>query len=122
MKKPGKTPPRRTAGKGGKPRAPTVFPSAEEDAGAAQKAPATPQTRSRSHRLAYADVDFLMRDELRGLRLQLEFEKPDLVQRDYGVEATVVMFGSTRVPEPAAAEDRLRRAESAAATAPSDVQ
>ena len=44
-------------------RAPTVFPSAREDAGTEQQKPSTPQTRSATHRLAYADVDFLMRDE-----------------------------------------------------------
>ena len=101
-------------------RAPTVFPSAREDAGTEQQKPSTPQTRSATHRLAYADVDFLMRDELRGTRLQLEFEKADLVQADHGIENTVVIFGSTRVPEPAVAQERLQQAEAAAAAAPKD--
>lgn len=96
------------------------FPSARDDAGAAELPPATPQTRSTSHRLAYADVDFLMRDELRGMRLQLEFEKADLVQADHGIESTVVIFGSTRVPELSVAEERLSRAEAAAAEKPKD--
>ncbi len=118
MKKPNKPPAAR--GRGGKALPRTPFPSAGEDAGAAERLPATPQTRSGSHRLAYADGDFLLRDELRSLRLQLEFEKADLIQRDHGVESTVVVFGSTRVPEPRAAAAALEQAEKAAAAAPAD--
>ena len=99
---------------------PGTFPSAKDDAGAAEQDPPTEQTRSTSHRLAYADVDFLMRDELRGMRLQLEFEKADLVQADHGITSTVVIFGSTRVPERAVARDRLERAQVAAAENPGD--
>ncbi len=101
-------------------RAPTGFPGAREDAGTAeQRAPAVEPHRS-SHRLAYADVDFLMRDELRGVRLQLEFEKPDLVQEKHGITDTVVIFGSTRVPEESVARERLACAEQAAAADPKD--
>ncbi|MEA1052963.1 TIGR00730 family Rossman fold protein [Lamprobacter modestohalophilus] len=80
----------------------------------------TPQSQSPSYRLAYADSEFLLRDELRGVRLQLELMKPELVQRDLGVCSTVVIFGSTRIPEPAAAQAALVEAERAAAQAPED--
>lgn len=80
----------------------------------------TPQSRSPSYRLAYADPDFLLRDELRGVRLQLELMKPELVQRELGVCSTVVIFGSTRIPEPEAAQAALVEAEAAAARAPAD--
>ncbi len=116
------TKPRKPAGgrhDGGEPLDAT-FPSALQESGAADLHPATPQTDSSSHRLAYADVDFLMRDELRGVRLQLEFEKADLVQADHGIASTVVIFGSTRVPEQAQAEARLRDAQAAADAAPQD--
>ena len=82
--------------------------------------PETPQSRSPSYRLAYADSEFLLRDELRGVRLQLELMKPELVQHDLGVCSTVVIFGSTRIPEPAAAQAALAEAERAAAQAPED--
>lgn len=75
-----------------------------------------------SNRLAFADHDFLLRNELRGVRLQLELLKPDLVQQDLGVCSTVVIFGSTRIPEPAAAKAALVEAEQAAAQAPQDEQ
>lgn len=79
-----------------------------------------PQTASPSYRLAYADEAFLTRDELRGVRLQLELLKPELTQRDVGISSTVVIFGSTRIPEPTVAESRLAAAETAAEQAPDD--
>ncbi len=88
-----------------------VFPTAEQDAGAAKQAPDTTQTRSPSYRLAYADKDFLLRAELRPVRLQLELLKPELLQQEHGVESTVVIFGSTRIPEAEEAAGQLRQAE-----------
>ncbi|MFP4061674.1 MAG: TIGR00730 family Rossman fold protein [Halochromatium sp.] len=61
-----------------------------------------------------------MRDELRGVRLQLELMKTELVQHDLGICSTVVIFGSTRIPEPTAAKAALAEAEQAAAQAPED--
>ncbi|MGI4778129.1 MAG: TIGR00730 family Rossman fold protein [Janthinobacterium lividum] len=47
-------------------------------------------------RLAFADPEFLLRRETRGLRMQLELMKPDLQMREHGIENTVVVFGSAR--------------------------
>lgn len=76
------------------------FPSAREDAISAETMPSTPQTRSPSFRLAYADRDFMMRDELRPVRLQLELLKPELLLQAERVDSTIVVFGSARVPDP----------------------
>ena len=97
-----------------------VFPTAEEDAGAATLAPDTPQTRSHSYRLAYSDKDFLLRDELRPVRLQLELLKPELLQQENGVHSTIVIFGSARIPEQARAEKRLKKATRLAKENPED--
>jgi len=97
-----------------------VFPTAEEDAGAAGLAPDTSQTRSHSYRLAYTDRDFLLRDELRPVRLQLELLKPELLQQENGIRSTVVVFGSTRIPDAEAAAKHLRNAEAEAAASPSN--
>ncbi len=97
-----------------------VFPSAEEDVGAAKRGPTTPQTESASYRLAYTDDQFLLRDELRPVRLQLEVLKPELLQQEQGIRSTVVIFGSTRIPDPPSAERRLREAEALAAAKPED--
>lgn len=87
------------------------FPSAADDAEASERCIISPQTRSNTYKLAYADQDFLLRDELRPVRLQLELLKPELIQQEQGVEATVVMFGGARIPEPETAKNRLEQAE-----------
>lgn len=72
-----------------------------QDREAANQTPDTPQTRARAYKLAYDDLDFMCRDELRPVRLQLELLKPELMMQEYGVESTVVLFGGARIPEPA---------------------
>ncbi len=64
-----------------------------------------------AHRLAFADPEFLLRRETRGIRLQLEMLKPDLAQQELGVENTVVVFGSARFRERAVAQERLEQAQ-----------
>lgn len=78
------------------------FPTAEQDRAAWQRVPETAQTRSPAYRLAFDDNEFLLRDELRPVRLQLELLKPEMVLRDRKVESTIVIFGSARIPEPGA--------------------
>jgi uncharacterized protein (TIGR00730 family) len=50
------------------------------------------------------DLDFLNRDEVRGVRLELDFLKPDIYLRNEGVEHTIVVFGGTRIVAPDVAE------------------
>ncbi|MFZ5520987.1 MAG: LOG family protein [Pseudomonadota bacterium] len=57
-----------------------------------------------SYQLAFADTDFLLHEELRPIRMQLELLKPELVQREQGIESTIVIFGSARIPAPEAAQ------------------
>lgn len=63
--------------------------------------------RSPSYREAERDAEFLQRDDLRGLRLQLEYLKPELLLTEQGIEHTIVVVGSTRLLEPAAASRRV---------------
>jgi hypothetical protein len=83
------------------------FPSAHEDRLHSKLGPSTEQTMSAAYKLSYEDPDFLMRPEMRGTRLQLEFLKPDLLMRDRGIAATIVVFGSARIPAPEDAASRL---------------
>lgn len=53
--------------------------------------------RSKAYRKAYLDQEFLSRDELRPVRLQLELLKPEMTLAEYGVKSTVVCFGSARI-------------------------
>ena len=61
-------------------------------------------------RLAFADPEFLLRRETRGIRFQLEMLKPDLAQTEAGIEHTVVVFGSARFPDMATAQASLQTA------------
>jgi hypothetical protein len=76
------------------------FPDAREDLRAWTRVPDTPQTLSPSYRLAFSDPDFLTRDELRPVRLQLELLKPEMALAERGIRSTVVMFGGARIPDP----------------------
>ncbi|MBA84711.1 LOG family protein [Thalassobius sp. S69A] len=76
------------------------FRDAHVDRTTAREVPDTPQTRAPSYKLAFDDFDFMCRDELRPVRLQLELLKPQLMMDEYGVESTVVLFGGARVPAP----------------------
>jgi uncharacterized protein (TIGR00730 family) len=95
----------------------TLFPSAEQDISAAQICPPTPQSLSASYKLAYADQGFLLRDELRPVRLQLELLKPELTLQEYNISSTIVIFGSARIPDPDSARATLEQAEQELATA-----
>ncbi len=58
---------------------------------------------SPEYKQADEDVDFLRRDDTRGIRLQLDYLKAEKLFGDHGIAHSIVVFGSTRVPEPAAA-------------------
>lgn len=77
-----------------------LFRDAHLDIETAKDTPDTPQTRSPAYRLAFADPDFLCRDELRPVRLQLELLKPEMLMEEYGIGSTVVLFGGARIPSP----------------------
>lgn len=64
-----------------------------------------------AYRLAFADPEFLLRRETRGIRFQLELLKPDLDQAEQGIENTVVVFGSARFPAPEDATKSLYEAQ-----------
>jgi len=97
------------------------FPSAKQDATNVIYDYGTPQTHSPSYRLAYDDLDFIMRDELRPIRLQLELLKPELTLKEQNIQSTIVVFGSARIPEPETAQLELSRALQSLADAPDDL-
>jgi uncharacterized protein (TIGR00730 family) len=79
----------------------------------------TPEESS-SYIPADRDTEFLQRDELRPIRIGLELLKPELIQREQGIQSTIVVFGSARLQEPAAAKQALHVAEMEAARTPQD--
>ncbi len=76
------------------------FRDSTQDIEATHRIPDTPQTRAPAYRLAFADPDFMTREELRPVRLQLELLKPQMVLDERGIESTIVMFGGARIPAP----------------------
>lgn len=87
----------------------------------ADSTPANPSySNSLSYRRADSDTVFLQRDDLRAVRLQLEWFKPELIQQDEGIESTIVVFGSARLLEPEAAKAKLLLAEEALQQSPHD--
>lgn len=74
-----------------------IFTTAKEDADKnATELKQSLQMQSSAYRLAYHDFDFMIRDELRPVRLQLELLKPELALAEQGIHSTVVIFGSAR--------------------------
>ena len=79
-----------------------------------------PAAESSSYIPADRDTEFLQREELRSLRIGLELLKPELIQREQGIRSTIVVFGSARLQESAAAQETLRLKEEEAARSPTD--
>lgn len=77
---------------------PHPFRDSSQDIAATKRLPDTPQTRSPAYRLAFADRDFMTREELRPVRLQLELLKPQMILDECGIASTVVLFGGARIP------------------------
>ena len=81
-----------------------IFPTSKVDAQAARHVPSVPQTESAAYRLAFQDPDFLLREDLRPVRFQLELLKPELLMNEARIGSTFVFYGSARIPEPAMAD------------------
>src|SRR5687768_13767557 len=87
-----------------------VFQPAREEAETAALAIETPQTVSPAYRLAFQDMDFLLREDLRPVRFQLELLKPELLLDENRIGSTFVFYGSARIPEPAKADVLIQAA------------
>jgi uncharacterized protein (TIGR00730 family) len=79
------------------------FYKAEQEASFAEARPhTTPQTQDPSYRLAFSDTDFLLREELRPVRFQLELLKAEMLLEEARIGSTLVVYGSARSPAPEA--------------------
>ena len=81
-----------------------IFPEAKVDAKAARHVPSSPQTESAAYKLAFQDTEFLLREDLRPVRFQLELLKPELLMNEARIGSTFVFYGSARIPEPSLAD------------------
>jgi len=96
------------------------FPTAREEVKKNRTKAFARDTPGSAYELAFLDHDFLLREELRPVRLQLELLKPDLIQREQQVEATVVVFGSARIKNSTQARAQLKAAKEALAENPTN--
>jgi uncharacterized protein (TIGR00730 family) len=91
---------------------PHKFYKADQEAAFTDAAPTiTPQTQHPAYRLAFRDTDFLLRDDLRPVRFQLELLKAETMLEEAGVGSTLVIYGSARIPSPERAEAMLANAD-----------
>jgi uncharacterized protein (TIGR00730 family) len=75
---------------------------------------------SPSYRQADRDIEFLQREDMRGVRLLLDYLKPQTLLREQDVAHTIVVFGGTRIPEPEAARRAVETAAAALEDRPDD--
>src|SRR3954466_8382779 len=87
-----------------------IFPTSKVDAQAASHVPATPQTESEAYKLAFQDSEFLLREDLRPVRFQLELLKPELFLNEAKISSTMVFYGSARIPAPDMADALIEAA------------
>ena len=77
-----------------------IFPTSKVDAKSAEHVPSIPQTESPAYKLAFQDSEFLLREDLRPVRFQLELLKPELLLNEANIGSTFVFYGSARIPAP----------------------
>lgn len=88
----------------------SVFSPARVEAEAARQQTSSPQTEDPAYRLAFQDMEFLLRQDLRPVRFQLELLKPELLLDEADIASTFVFYGSARIPEPAKADALIQNA------------
>ncbi|MCB2056888.1 MAG: LOG family protein, partial [Novosphingobium sp.] len=87
------------------------FYKAEQEAGFVEaQSHETAQTRSPAYKLAFRDTDFLLREELRPVRFQLELLKCEMLLEEANIGSTLVCYGSARIPSPEAAQELIANA------------
>lgn len=83
------------------------FYKAQQEIGFAQKQLSTPQTQDPAYRLAFQDMDFMVREELRPVRFQLELLKTEMLLDEANIESTFVIYGSARIGDAANAQAKI---------------
>jgi len=106
---------------------PRVHPLPERAPKPKEQDPSAPQRvaailASPSYAAADSDTDFLGWPAVRGVRLQLDYQKAELLLEQHRIRHSIVVFGSTRIGEPAATAAAVARAEALAAGAPQDAE
>lgn len=89
------------------------FPPAKKEVERQPPPPSLYDGPESAYKLAFADEKFLLREDLRPVRMQLELLKPELVQQELQIESTIVIFGSARIVPRDVAERLMSDAQAA---------
>ena len=99
-----------------------IFPNAADDIKHAKKISHNDEMlKSSAYRLAYDDLDFMLSDEMRPVRLMMELSKPELILQEHAINHTVVIFGSTRIVKLNDAQKNLVSVQERLAKQPSNI-
>ena len=90
---------------------PKFYGAVQETKFAEQRPAKTPQTQHPAYRLAFRDSDFILREDLRPVRFQLELMKPEILMDEARVGSTLVIYGSARIPAPEQLDQLFARAK-----------
>ena len=96
-----------------------VFERAADEAETAKHIVSTPQTEHPAYKLAFQDMDFLLSEQLRPVRFQLELLKPEMLLDEAKIGSMMVFYGSARIPEPGVASQHADPAVAASLEAKS---
>ena len=85
-----------------------IFPTSKVDARAAEHVPSIPQTESAAYKLAFQDTEFLLREDLRPVRFQLELLKPELFlnEAEHRLDLRLLRLGADPVARHGRRADR----------------
>jgi uncharacterized protein (TIGR00730 family) len=78
--------------------------------------------RYSAYKLAFSDTDFLLRKDLRPIRIALELLKPEMIMHSEHIESTIVIFGSARTLSPSTAKSMRAKAKLALKQNPKNPQ
>ena len=77
---------------------------------------------SQTYKTAIEDVEFLRSSQARGVRLQLDYLKPELLMQEHGVEHTIVVFGGTRITDEESSKRVVKELEDLLQKSPNDTE
>ncbi len=87
------------------------FYKAEQEIDFVEKQLSTPQTEDPAYKLAFQDNEFMLREELRPIRFQLELLKPEMLLDEANIESTFVIYGSARIGDKESAQKKIDAAK-----------
>ena len=77
---------------------------------------------SNSYKLAQEDINFLKRDEMRGVRMLLEITKPELVLEEQNIISTIIVFGGAKISEESLIQNEIDKVKNSLKKFPKSIE